>query len=98
MSWVFHLADVLKRLNELNASLQGYGHNIFTMEEKVSAFHKKISLLLDRIANGNLEVLQILSEFLGINAAIDAKEIHKIITNDLKKLHSEFVSHAPFLM
>ncbi|XP_028654717.1 zinc finger BED domain-containing protein 5-like [Erpetoichthys calabaricus] len=100
VSWVCHLgylADVFKKLNELNMSLQGYGHNIFTMEEKVSAFHKKLYFWMNRVANGNLEMFPILSEFLAMNAAVDTREIQKVITNHLKKLHSEFVSYFPFL-
>uniref|UniRef100_A0A8C4T6Z4 DUF4371 domain-containing protein n=1 Tax=Erpetoichthys calabaricus TaxID=27687 RepID=A0A8C4T6Z4_ERPCA len=100
VSWVCclgYLADMFKKLNELNVSLQGYGHNIFTMEEKVSAFHKKLYFWMNRVANGNLEMFPILSEFLAMNAAVDTREIQKVITNHLKKLHSEFVSYFPFL-
>ncbi|XP_028660398.1 zinc finger BED domain-containing protein 5-like [Erpetoichthys calabaricus] len=100
VSWVCrlgYLADVFKKLNELNVSLQGYGHKIFTMEEKVSAFHKKLYFWMNRVANGNLEMFPILSEFLAMNAAVDTREIQKVITNHLKKLYSEFVLYFAFL-
>uniref|UniRef100_A0A8C4RV02 Uncharacterized protein n=1 Tax=Erpetoichthys calabaricus TaxID=27687 RepID=A0A8C4RV02_ERPCA len=99
---IFELCDevylFLKDSSSLTEKFEdGYGHNIFTMKEKVSAFHKKLYFWMNRIANGSLEMFPILSEFLAMNAAVVTREIQKVVTNHLKKLHSEFVSYFPFL-
>ena len=41
---VAYLADVFSLLNELNISLQGQLKNVFTVQGKIDAFEKKLSL------------------------------------------------------
>lgn len=41
---VAYRADVFERLNTLNVSMQGKGHNIFEQHDKIDAFKEKISV------------------------------------------------------
>ncbi|CAM4578783.1 unnamed protein product [Caretta caretta] len=55
LSEVCYLADMFKKINALNLSLQGKG-DVLTMSEKVTAFQKKLMLWREHFENGCLEM------------------------------------------
>ncbi|XP_039174925.1 zinc finger BED domain-containing protein 5-like isoform X2 [Crotalus tigris] len=100
VSWVSclaYLADIFKKLNELNQSLQGHGHNVFVMEDKVCAFYKKISLWIGQVQKGNVASFPSVSDFIELNSAADTEDIKTAIKNHLDNLHTEFALYFPFV-
>ncbi|KAM3844770.1 zinc finger BED domain-containing protein 5-like [Vipera latastei] len=100
VSWVSglaYLADIFKKLNEFNWSLQGHGHNVFVMEDKVCAFHKKIALWIGQVKKGNIASFPNVSDFVELNSIVDTEGIIAAIRNHLEKLHTELALYFPFV-
>ena len=62
---VAYLADVFSLLNELNISLQGQFKDVFTVQGKIDAFRKKISLWQTDLAEGDLQMFTNFDEYMG---------------------------------
>ena len=60
-----YLADNFSPLNELNISLQGQLKDVFTLQGKIDAFRKKISLWQTRLAEGDLQMFINFDEYMG---------------------------------
>jgi hypothetical protein len=57
-AWLCRLAyhtDIFSKLNDLN--LQCNGNNIFSMEDKVRAFYRKLLVWQGRVKSGNLAAI-----------------------------------------
>jgi hypothetical protein len=54
LCWLAYLTDIFSKLNDLNLYLQGNGNNIFSMEDKVHAFYRKLLVWQGRVKSGNL--------------------------------------------
>ncbi|XP_015667179.1 protein FAM200A-like [Protobothrops mucrosquamatus] len=79
VSCLAYLADIFKKLNELNQLLQGHDHDVFVMEDKVCAFHKKISLWIGQVKKGNIASFPNLSDFIELNSIVDTEGIETAI-------------------
>jgi hypothetical protein len=42
LCWLAYLTDIFSKLNDVNLNLQDNGNNIFSVEDKVLAFYKKL--------------------------------------------------------
>jgi hypothetical protein len=51
-----YLTDIFSKLNDLNLNLQSNGNNIFSMEDKVRAFYRKLLVGQGRVKSRNLAV------------------------------------------
>ena len=61
---VAYLADVFSPLNELNISLQGQLNDVFTVQGKIDAFRKKLSLWKTDLAEGDLQIFTNFDEYM----------------------------------
>ena len=62
---VAYLADVFSLLKELNISLQGQLKDVFTVQGKIDAFRKKLSLWQTNLAEGDLQMFTNFDECMG---------------------------------
>jgi len=58
-----YLSDIFNRLDVFNLSLQGKSNNIFTMNDKIKAFIKKIEIISNNISNEDLQYFPNLEQF-----------------------------------
>jgi hypothetical protein len=54
-----YLTDIFQKLNELNLALQGFGNHIFSMQDKITAFYRKLFLWLHWVKTELCNVLHI---------------------------------------
>lgn len=59
-----YLADVFKKLNDLNSALQGKQVNVFQAEEKIEAMKKKVQLWAELLREDRSDVFPTLHDFL----------------------------------
>ena len=62
---VAYLADVFFLLKELNISFQGQLKDVFTVQGKIDAFRKKLSLWQTHLADGVLQMFTNFDEYMG---------------------------------
>jgi hypothetical protein len=64
---IAYLTDIFSKLNDLNLHLQGNGNYIFSMEDKVRAFYRKLLVWQGRMKSGNLAAFPTMLDFLDDN-------------------------------
>ncbi|CAH2102489.1 unnamed protein product [Euphydryas editha] len=97
-----YLVDFFAQINKLNLQLQGSGNsklqgmsNIFTYEDKISAFIAKIELWISKVERENFSTFDTLHQIVDGQCAEDKRNIQKHITLHLKELKSEFNRYFP---
>jgi len=83
-----YLADIFTHLNELNISMQGFGVNTITAKEKLTAFSRKLSIWINRVAKINFANFPLLEEVLVSDA--ERNTIATEIKAHLQKLSESF--------
>jgi hypothetical protein len=58
-----NLTDIFQKLNELNLALQGFGNHIFSVQDKITAFYRKLFLWLRQAKTGNYATFCTLTNF-----------------------------------
>lgn len=97
-----YLVDFFAQLNKLNLQLQGSGNftlqgtsNIFSYEDKISAFIAKIELWINKVERDNFSAFDTLNQIIDGQCAEIKGEIQNNITLHLKNLKSEFNRYFP---
>lgn len=77
--WLFrlgYLADIFSKINKVNMSLQGKQVTVFTANDKIQAFKKKLEVWITCIRSRELDSFTILKDFFDeINGDIDASDL-----------------------
>jgi hypothetical protein len=84
-NWLFRLAyltEIFSKLNEVNLSLQGKQITVFTANDKIKAFKRKLQFWLSSVENGQFDCFLTLKEF---SEEMSAKELPQEIVNDIVK-------------
>jgi hypothetical protein len=93
-----YLTDIFSELNDLNLNLQGNGNNIFSMEDKVHAFYRKLLVWQGRVKSKNFAAFPTMLDFLDENDRNEPPAgtlSHSM--QHLENLSQQFLSHYPFL-
>lgn len=97
-----YLVDFFAQLNKLNLQLQGSGNlklqgtsNIFSYEDKISAFIAKIELWINKVERENFSAFDTLNQIIDGQCAEIKGEIQNNIILHLKILKSEFTRYFP---
>jgi hypothetical protein len=95
-----YLADIFSKLNDLNLNLQCNGNNLFSMEDKVRAFHRKLLARQGRVNSENLAAFPTMLDLLDekdVNEPPAGTQSH--IKQHLENLSQQFLSYEyyPFL-
>jgi hypothetical protein len=48
-----YITDIFQKLNKLNLALQRFGNHIFSIQDKITAFYRKLFLWLCQAKTGN---------------------------------------------
>jgi hypothetical protein len=84
----------LKKLNELNTSLQGETANILLLHNKITAFAKKISIWKQKVVNGNIDMFPLTNDFIEENE-LGLEVIKNVILSHLTALVTQFEKYFP---
>jgi hypothetical protein len=88
-----YLTDIFSKLNGLNLNLQGNGNNIFSMEDKVRAFYRKLLVWQGRVKSGNLAAFPTMLDLLDDNGRKEPPAgTQSHITQHLENLSQQFLS------
>ena len=96
-AWVLklcYLSDIFGKLNDLNMSLQGKKCNIFTFNDRIEAFIKKLTIWKSRTEDGNLEMFAATDDYL-TEKHLSNLLIVKVIVDHLNSLHTHFRKYFP---
>jgi hypothetical protein len=94
----FYLTDIFQKLNELNLALQGFGNHIFSMQDKITAFYRKLFLWPHQANTGNYATFCTLTDFMEQNDESTLKqETQEHIIAYLERMRVEFETYFPFL-
>ncbi|XP_067129250.1 zinc finger BED domain-containing protein 5-like [Centruroides vittatus] len=92
---VAYLCDIFDKLNAFSLSLQGKNNNIFTANDKISAFKMKISMWKKRYKAEEFEIFDKLSSYLlGKKILVDT-DLKKAIIQHLEDLLTLFKNYFP---
>ena len=83
------LADIFGALNQLSCQMQGGGKNVVEVEEKTSAFQRKLKLWRQRLENHNFAIFPLLDEVVSNGSAIN----DEVSCNELQGLLPVFTKH-----
>jgi len=89
LSKLCYLSDIFEKLNDLNLSLQGKNCNIFTSNDKIESFIKKINIWKSRVEKDSLEMFSNVDNFI-IEKNNCKTFIAKVIVGHLKALETQF--------
>ena len=89
LSELCYLSDIFAKLNDLNLSLQGKNCDIFTSNDKIESFIKKISIWKSRIEKNSFEIFSSVDNFV-IEKIHRKTFIAKTIVDHLKALEIQF--------
>ena len=89
LSKLCYLADIFAKLNDLNLSLQGKNCDIFTSNDKMESFIKKINIWKSRAEKNSFEMFSSVDNFI-IEKNHCKTFIAKIIVDHLKALETQF--------
>jgi hypothetical protein len=93
-----YLTDIFSKLNVLNLNLQDNENNIFSMEDKVRAFYRKLRVWQGRVKTGNLAAFPTMLDFLDKNDRNEPPAgTQSHIAQHLENLSQQFLSYYPFL-
>jgi hypothetical protein len=93
-----YLTDIFSKLNDLNLNLQCNGNNLFSMEDKVRVFHRKLLVWQGRVKSENLAAFPTMLDFLDENYRNEQPAgTQSHITQCLGNLSQKFLSYYPFL-
>lgn len=89
LSKLCYLSDIFAKLNDLNLSLQGKNCDIFTSNDKIESFIKKINIWKSRVEKNSFEMFSSVDNF--VIEKIHCKTfIAKTIVDHLKALEIQF--------
>ena len=89
LSKLCYLSDIFAKLNDLNLSLQGKNCDIFTSNDKIESFIKKISIWKSRVEKNSFEMFSGVDNFV-IEKIHRKTFIAKTIVDHLKALEIQF--------
>lgn len=89
LSKLCYLSDIFAKLNDLNLSLQGKNCDIFTSNDKIESFIKKISIWKSRVEKNSFEMFSSVDNFV-IEKIHRKTFIAKTIVDHLKALEIQF--------
>jgi hypothetical protein len=93
-----YLADIFSKLNDLYLNLQGNGNNIFSMEDNVRAFYRKLLLWQGRVKSRNLAAFPTMLDFLDENDRNEPPAgTQSHITQHLENMSQQLLSYYPLL-
>jgi hypothetical protein len=99
--WLCRLAyfsDIFQKLNELHLALQGLGNHIFSMQDTITVFYRKLFLWLHWAKTGNYATFCTLTDFMEQNDGSNLeREMQEHITAHLERMSVELEYHFPFL-
>jgi hypothetical protein len=84
----------LKKLNELNTSLQGETAHILLLHNKITAFVKKISIWKQKVVNGNSDMFPWTNNFIEENE-LGLEVIKNVNLSHLTTLVTQFEKYFP---
>ncbi|KAF7643439.1 hypothetical protein LDENG_00239370 [Lucifuga dentata] len=84
-----YLSDIFDRINTLNTSLQGKECHVFSAQDQVSAFRKKLDLWCARIEWGSVEMFPSLEDAVS-KAGLQMDSVQQVVIVHLKGLHEQF--------
>lgn len=90
-----YLADIFSILNQLNLSMQGNQHNIFSMRDKIEAMKVKFRKWIQRIESNVFEMFPNYSQMITDNCEFDKEHINYLIKCHLQKLIEMFDKYFP---
>ncbi|XP_074039499.1 zinc finger BED domain-containing protein 5-like [Leptinotarsa decemlineata] len=90
LSRLAYLADIFDRLNILNMGLQGPSTTVFTTNDKISSFKKKLVLFRSQAQDKDFSAFPILAEFLEENDISLKPEVTDDITSHMEALQTSF--------
>jgi hypothetical protein len=92
-----YLTDIFSKLNGSNLNLQGNRSNIFSMEDKVRGFYRKLLVWQRRVKSGNLAAFPTMLDLLDNNDRNEPPAgTQSHITQHLENLSQQFLSYYPF--
>lgn len=91
-----YLCDILAKINQLNLSLQGVGQDIFSTQDKIKAFIRKIRVWIARVEQNNISDFESFTEAVkeSQDENTDSKAI-PVICQHLRQLESNFKHYFP---
>jgi hypothetical protein len=93
-----YLADIFQKLNELHLALQGFVNHTFSVQDKTTAFYRKLFLMLRRAKTWNYATFCTLTDFMEQNVESPLKlETQEHIIAHSERMSVEFESYFPFL-
>jgi hypothetical protein len=100
-AWLCRLAyrtDIFSKLSDLNLNLQGNGNYIFSMEDKVRPFYRKLLVWQGRVKSGNLAAFTTMLDFLDENYRNEPPAgTQSHITQHFENLSQQFLSYYSYL-
>ena len=87
-----YLADLFKKLNELNLSLQGKSTNVFSLKSKIGTFIKKLSIWKLEVENNFFEMFSFTKDFLA-NKDVELNMIKSLVVDHLSNLLKQFENY-----
>ena len=93
MCLLAYATDTLRKLNELNISMQGKNTNVMHMNDRIDGFRAKIAYWRESLGKGNFTLFPQLSQFLEDNN-ID-KCSTKEMCSHLELLEEHFATYFP---
>jgi hypothetical protein len=89
LSKLCYLSDIFEKFNDLNLSLQGKNCDIFTSNDKIESFIKKINIWRSRVEKNSFEMFSSVDNFI-IDKNHCKTFIATIIVDHLKTLETQF--------
>lgn len=90
LSRLAYLADIFDRLNTLNMGLQGPSTTVFTTNDKISSFKKKLVLFRSQAQDKDFSAFPTLAAFLEENDISLKPEVTDDITSHMEALQTSF--------
>lgn len=88
-------ADIFDRLNILNMGLQGPNTTVFTVNDKITSFKRKLTLFISQARNNDFSSFLTLSSFLEENELTPVEDLVPDITVHLQGLQDSFNKYFP---
>jgi len=91
-----YLAEIFSKLNEVNLSLQGKQITVFTANDKIRSFIRKLQFWLGSVESGEFDCFPTLKEFcIDMNIEELPQEIFNDMANHLRNICSSVTQYFP---